>query len=242
MIPLDPQVSRARRALVLKVAAGLVVVAAIGLFLLRDADPRDLLREGLDFIRGFGPAAFFLAMAILPALGCPVSVFTLSAGPIFGAQLGLPLVLALSAASLAVNLAFSYWIARYALRPWVEWLFTWLGYPLPQAAAEDRLSLAVLVRVTPGPPYFLQSFVLGLAGIPFGLYMAVSWLISTPYAFAFILFGDSLAQGRGKVALLAVSLFIALTVGIQFVRRHFARLRQVRENSAQPRMDANSRE
>jgi uncharacterized membrane protein YdjX (TVP38/TMEM64 family) len=220
--PPDP---RARRALLLKLGLGAVVVGVGAVFLLRGADPRAWLEQLLATIRGFGPAAFFSAMALLPAFGCPLTVFTLTAGPVFGATLGLPAVLSLAAGAIAANLALTYWLARYGFRPWIEWLFVWLGYRLPQVSEENETALTVLLRVTPGPPFVLQSYLLGLAGVAFRLYMLVSWPISTAYAIAFILFGDSLAQGKGKVALLAVSLFIALTVGVQFLRRHYARRR-----------------
>jgi uncharacterized membrane protein YdjX (TVP38/TMEM64 family) len=216
---------RARRALLIKLGVVVLVGAGAAAFLLRGADPRQWLEETLSLIRSFGPAAFFAAMAVLPALGCPLSIFTLTAGPVFGPTLGLPLVLSLAAGAIAVNLALSYWLARYGFRPWIEWLFTRLGYRLPQVSSANELALTVLVRVTPGPPFVLQSFLLGLAGVAFRIYMLVSWPISTAYAIAFILFGDSLAQGKGKVALLSVSLLIALTVGVQFLRRHYARKR-----------------
>ncbi len=218
---------RARRALLVKLALAGAVVAVTAVLLLRGADPRPWLQELLALIRGFGPVAFFGAMAVLPSLGCPLSVFTLTAGPVFGPTLGLPLVLSLAGAAIAANLALSYWLARYGFRPWIEWLFTRLGYRLPQISAENELALTVLVRVTPGPPFVLQSYLLGLAGVAFRIYLLVSWPISTAYAIAFILFGDSLAQGKGKVALLSISLLIALTVGVQFLRRHFARKREL---------------
>lgn len=223
MVQPDPKVSRERRMLALKVVAVFAVLGLGGLFMLRGLDVKALYNQGLDLVRGFGPGAFFSVMAILPAIGCPITIFTLSVGPIFGEQLGLPLILLLSGCAILFNLAFAYWLARYALRPWVEWLFTWLGYSLPQVATADQLSLAVLVRVTPGPPYFVQNIILGLMGVPFGLYMMVSGSICIVLSFGIILFGDSLAQGKGKVALLSVLLIVALSFGIKFLRRHFAR-------------------
>lgn len=211
--------------LALKVLVVLGVAGVAGLLMLRGIDLRGYYEQGLTLIRGFGPVAFFAAMAILPAIGCPITIFTISVGPIFGAQLGLPLILAISAGVIAFNLAFAYWLARFALRPWVQALFGWLGYRLPEVATGDRLSLAVLVRVTPGPPYFVQNFILGLVGVPFGLYMAVSGLICISFSFGFILFGDSLAQGKGKVVLLSISLLVALSFGVKFVRGYFSRRR-----------------
>ncbi len=206
-----------------KLAAAGAVVAGVALMLLQGVDVKALFHQALEFIRGLGPVTFFAAMAVLPSFGCPLTAFTLSALPVFGGELGAPTVVGLALASIAVNLAFSYWLARYALRPWVEKLLAWMGYTLPQVATEDRLGLLVLVRVTPGPPYALQNFVLGMTAIPFGLYMAVSMAIVSVYSAAFILFGDALAHGRGKMIFLAASLFIAFSVGVKFLRRHYQR-------------------
>lgn len=210
-------------ALLFKLAVAGVLLLGVVVLVLQGIDLKGLFERGVEFIRSLGPVTFFAAMAVLPAFGCPLTAFTLSAGPVFGAQLGMPLVVALSLLSLAVNLALAYWLSRYALRPWVERLLTWLGYTLPQVAKEDQLGLIVLVRVTPGPPYPLQNFVLGLTAMPFGLYMALSWLFVSAYSTAFILFGDALMHGRGKMAFLAISLFVAFTVGVKFIRRHYQR-------------------
>ncbi len=210
-------------ALLLKLAIMGVALLGVVVLLLQGVDLKALFARGIDFIRSLGPATFFTAMAVLPAFGCPLTAFTLSAGPVFGAQLGMPLVVVLSLVSIAVNLAFAYWLSRYALRPLAERLLKWLGYTLPQVAKEDQLGLIVLVRVTPGPPYPLQNFVLGLTAMPFGLYMALSWVFVSAYSLAFIFFGDALMHGRGKMAFLAVSLFIAFSVGVKFLRRHYQR-------------------
>jgi len=176
---------------------------------------------GLAQVRGAGPVTFFASMAVLPAFGCPFSVFTLTAGPVFAPSLGMVSVLGLTLLSVALNLALSYWLAARALRPVLVRLVAWLGYTLPRARVQDSGSLVFLVRVTPGPPFFLQSYLLGLAGIPFRIYFAISWLISGAYACAFVLFGDAVVHGHGKRVMLAVGIFAVLTVGVQWLRRRF---------------------
>lgn len=188
----------------------------------QDISFREAAEQGVMWVRGLGAPMFFLAMALLPAIGCPLSVFTLTAGPVFAPSLGLPAVLLLVWLTLAANLALTYWLARYALRPWLEKLCDWLGYTLPQAAPEDQRGLVVLVRVTPGPPYVLQSYLLGLAGISFPTYFLISWVITSSYACAFVLLGDALMKGHGRTALIAISLFAAITAGVQLLRRRYA--------------------
>lgn len=189
-------------------------------------DLRGLVDRGLTQVREMGAVTFFALMAVLPALGCPLTVFTLTAGPVFAPTLGMPMVLLLVWLSLALNLALSYWLARHALRPWLARLMSWLGYTVPEVKASDHRGMVILVRVTPGPPYVLQSYLLGLAGIPFGTYFFISWVISSLYACAFVLFGDALMQGRGKMVLVAVGLLAALTVGVQLLRRHYRRRKE----------------
>lgn len=185
------------------------------------------LRESLDWVlarvRSLGPVAFFGLMALLPALGAPLSLFTLTAGPVFAPVLGLPVVILLSLLSLAVNLSLTYALARWFLRPWVERLCVWLGFTIPEVADVDQCSLVILVRVTPGPPYPLQNYLLGMAKIPFPTYFVISWVVVSAYACGFIVFGDALAQGKGRGAVLGASLLIALTVGIRFLRRWMQR-------------------
>jgi len=181
---------------------------------------------GLAQVRCAGPLTFFASMAVLPAFGCPFSVFTLTAGPVFGPSLGMPLVLGLTLLGVALNLALSYWLAARALRPTLARLVAWLGYTLPKARAQDYRSLVFLVRVTPGPPFFLQSYLLGLAGIPFRIYFLISWLISGLYACAFVLFGDAVVHGHGKRVMLAVGLFAVLTVSVQWLRRRYRSQRE----------------
>lgn len=214
---------RPNRSLLLKLIAGLVVVLVAAVLAARGLDLKALLAQSLELIRGAGPVAFFTAMAVLPALGAPQMAFALTAGPVFGPTLGLGPVIGLALFALTVNMALSYFLARRALRPLLEALFKRLGYPLPRAAPGDEFDLIVLLRVTPGVPFPVQNYLLGLAEVPFGQYLLVSFLIQGPLNAAFILFGDALLHGKGKVALIALSLILALMAATQLVRKHYGK-------------------
>lgn len=214
----------ARRLPWLKLGLLALACAAGAWLVLRGVDPRPWIERGLGLIRGLGPAPFFAAMTVLPAFGCPLTAFTLTAGPVFARELGMPAVVALSLASIAANLALSYWVSRYALRPTIGRLLRWLGYnPPPRVTPENRLGVLVLVRVAPGPPYALQNFVLGIVEVPFRLYMGVSWVIVSAYSTAFILFGDALVHGRGEMAVWAIGLLAACMVGVNLLRKYYQR-------------------
>ena len=216
---------RPNRALLLKLAAAGAVVLVGAVLVARGLDLKGLLAQGLGLIRQAGPTTFFLAMALLPAVGAPVSAFTLSAGPVFGPALGLGWVLGLALAAITFNMTVSYWLARRAFRPLVEKICGRLGYRLPRAAPGDELDLIVLLRVTPGVPFPAQNYLLGLADVPFGKYLLVSCAIQWPMNAAFILFGDALLHGRGKVALVVLGVILALAAGSQLVRKHYGKKR-----------------
>jgi uncharacterized membrane protein YdjX (TVP38/TMEM64 family) len=214
---------RPNRALLLKLAAALVVLLVAAVLVARGVDLKGLVGRGLDLIRGAGPTAFFLGMALLPACGVPQLTFALTAGPAYGEKLGMPLVIGLSCAALTFNLLLTYFLARRALRPLLERLVVRLGYKLPQVESGDATDLIVILRVTPGIPFFVQNYLAGLANVPFGKYVFISCLIAWPLNFAFILFGDALLHGKGRVALVAICLLLALTAATHMVRKHYGR-------------------
>jgi uncharacterized membrane protein YdjX (TVP38/TMEM64 family) len=214
---------RKNRTLFLKLGAGALVLLVAAVLVARGLDLEGMVQRGLDLIRNAGPVAFFIAMALLPAVGAPILAFSLSAGPVFGERLGIGTVIALSLLALLINMALTYFLASRALRPLLEKLFVRLGYKLPKVEAGDATDLIILLRVTPGIPFCVQNYLLGLARVPFGKYLLISCGFMWAFNIAIILFGDALLNGRGKVAFLALSLFLALTVATHLVRKHLSR-------------------
>jgi uncharacterized membrane protein YdjX (TVP38/TMEM64 family) len=219
--------ARPNRALLLKLAVVAAVVVVAALLLARGYDLKGLFQQGLGVIRDAGPAVFFTAMALLPAVGAPLLFFSLTAGSVFGPQLGLPLVMVLSLSAIALNMALSYVLASRAFRPLLESLVKRLGYRLPQVDSGDATDLIVLLRVTPGVPFPAQNYLLGLAGVPFVRYLVVSCLIQLPINGAVIFFGEALLHGKGKIALVSLLLLLALMTGAHLVRKHYSAKKNV---------------
>ncbi len=216
-----------RRRMVLLVAGGVVALALGAVVASMPAERlgavKDMVGGAVEWVRALGAGWFFLAFALLPAVGFPVSVFALSAGTLFGPTLGLPTVLALAGLCMAVSMSISYGLARYAVRPWVTRLLGYVGYRVPVVPPEKQKMFTVLVRITPGPPYVFQSFLLGLAGVPFWMYLWISWGICTVNVCLVIVFGDALAQGKGKVALLALAGVVVVVAAVKLVRGRMAK-------------------
>lgn len=206
----------------IKLAVAGVMLAAGGLLVLRGVDVRGLVEQGMNLVRGAGPVAFFSAMALTPAVGVPATVFTLTAGPAFGPQLGIGWVIVLCMVAVLINVTLTHFLAQRALRPVLEKLLARLGYQLPQVAPENMTDLAVILRVTPGSPFPVQNYLLGLAGVPLARNLLVVFLVQLFYMPAFVLFGDALQHGKGKMAMIAIGLLAAAVAVTHLLRKRYA--------------------
>lgn len=215
--------SRGNKGLLIKLGLVAVVAVVVAVLLLRGVDLKGLSHQTMDYIRTAGPWVFFAAMALLPAIGAPLSVFCLAAGPAFGNQLGLGGILACAAAAILVNILLTYWLARYAFRPLLERWLSKLGYKIPVVDKEDQLEVTILVRITPGPPFFVQSYLLGLAQIPFRKYILPSFLAPMFNVTGIVMFGDAIAQGKAKWAVMGIALVVAAGLGVHMLRKHYAK-------------------
>ncbi len=224
--PVDAPVTAARRRMLLVklAAAALVLLVGAGL-VARGYDIKGAIEQGLALVRSAGPTVFFLGMALLPAVGAPQMAFTLTAGPLFSAQLGTPAVVLLALAAMTFNMVLSYWMASRVLRPVLEALFKRLGYKIPQVEKGDETGLIVLLRVTPGIPFPVQNYLLGLARASFGRYLLISLAIQGPLNAAFVIFGDALKSGKGMIAFYGVSVIVVLLIGTTLLRKHYGKKR-----------------
>lgn len=211
---------------ILKLAIVGVVLAIVGLVALREiglARLVELFDQFVAMIRDMGPWVFFTAMTILPAMGAPLMAFNLVAGEAFAPQMTMPGVIVTVAAAIAANLALTYWLARYALRPLLTRLVERYGYSVPRVTRQNALTVTLLVRLTPGPPYFLQGYLLGLAEVPLRLFMIVSWLAVVPLAVSAVVLGKAAREGHlGKIGIV-LGVMVLVVVGVQFVRRKVAK-------------------
>lgn len=164
----------------------------------------------MQWMENARPLPFFLAMAILPAIGAPLTPFFLLAGAAFGVTVGIVGTML----ALAVNLTICYRLGRGRLRRRLVRLLERFEYELPDFDASARRSIrstvrfTTLVKVTPGPPGFVKNYALGVSRVPFGIYFVLSMLLSGAYAAALIVLGESLFEhqlGTGTLAILVVA-------------------------------------
>ncbi|MGN6110920.1 MAG: hypothetical protein ACTHU0_37815 [Kofleriaceae bacterium] len=164
----------------------------------------------VDWMRSARPLPFFIALAVLPALGAPITPLFLAAGATFGIHVGL----IGTALALAANLALCYWIARSRLRGPLEALLRRFGHALPDFRAPGRSALrwTLALKLAPGLPGFVKNYGLGAAGVPFPLYFGLSMLITGAYAAALVVLGESLFEhevGRSVAVAVAIAAVVA---------------------------------
>jgi uncharacterized membrane protein YdjX (TVP38/TMEM64 family) len=211
--------SPAKRKLLIRLVVLLVVALVAGVLLLRGIHLSQWVERGMAVIRDAGPLVFFLAMALLPAVGVPLMFFTLVAGEAFAAQLTLGGVLAITLVVVAFNLALTYWLARRAVHPLLERLLQRFGYSVPRVTPENALSITLLVRLTPGPPYSFQCYLLGLAAVPFRTYLVTSWICLLPWVIGAVVLGRGAFNGNLKMVLIGFGVLVAAGAVVQVVRR-----------------------
>ena len=185
------------------------------------------LRAGVDtvmaLLRTAGPGLFFTGMALLPLVGFPLAPFTFAAGPVFAPQLGVVAVIACALGAVTVNVALGYWISARALRPLMQRLMQALGRTLPQVTASSGWQLTLFVRVIPGTPFFVQSYLLGIARVPFLTYLTISVAVMAAFIVGTILAGDAWMRGD-RTVLIASGLGCALAgLGMHLLRKKIMR-------------------
>lgn len=213
---------RARRKLpILKLVFLGVALGAAALFFLKGVDYVTLGNRAMALIRGLGPWTFFAAVAVLPALGAPLTAFTIIAGEAFAPLMTLPGAMGATLVAIIGNLALTYWLARYALRPILAKLAERYGYKVPRVTKANALSVTLVFRLTPGIPFFVQSYILGLAEVPFGLYMVVSWLCNLPMAVAAMVLGKGVFNGNFRMVGIGIFVLLVATLAIHWLRRRY---------------------
>lgn len=202
-----------------------LAVVVAGIWLAHAFGFAALVQRTVEYLRTMGAPVFFLAMATLPAFGFPLLPFAIAAGPAFAPELGVAGVIGCAVGAVAMNVALSYVVAARLLRGPVHAVVRRFGYVPPVLDPRQGWLVTLLVRVVPGPPFWVQSYALGLLRVPFRAYLVVSTLVPAGYLSAAILLGDAVLQGRPRQALLAAAVFGVAAAGFALTRRWLAHSR-----------------
>ncbi len=174
--------------------------------------------EICDYLGDSEPWVFFTAFVILPLWGFPVFPFYFIAAELYGRVPGILLV----GTSLMVHLVVVFWIASRLFRGLITNLISRSRYHLPQIPSSEYVKITFVLRITPGIPFFVQNYLLGLGGITFRVFFFVSWPIQFLWGIAFILLGESAFEGNLSIGLMSVCFIIALAIITKIVRDRLA--------------------
>jgi uncharacterized membrane protein YdjX (TVP38/TMEM64 family) len=221
-----PAVQPSRRRLAkrrLSLAITLAVLGAGLAFLVVKTGLLETFNAVIFHLREAGPVVFFVAMALLPAAGFPLMAFTIAAGPVFSPTLGAGWVILWSLSAVIINLLLTYWLADRAIRPLVTRVLAYFDFRLPDHLVASAWQLSLIVRLTPGPPFWVQSYLLGLVRVPLVPYLTVSLGVVAGYIVALVWGGDAIASGNGRLALAAIGVLAVSAAALQLLRKRTAR-------------------
>ncbi|MCB1229303.1 MAG: VTT domain-containing protein [Verrucomicrobiae bacterium] len=172
--------------------------------------------------------ALFLGLVILPSLPIPMSALLLIASAVWGPTWQ---CCALVLLALALNLTWSYWVAAYPARNLIEKFLARTRFKIPSPSTADQVQLILLLRLTPGIPFFLHNYILGFLRPPFVLYLALSIVLSGAVAVGIVLTGGALFKGEGKMALFGAFFLVLAVLVVRLVRKRILRKTSAREDS-----------
>lgn len=171
------------------------------------------VQELMAWLEQINPVFLLPVIAVLPTFGVPVSPFLVLLGYYYGAVEGM--VIALCA--IAVNDTITYWLARLFLRGPILRLLERRKIKVPVVPENEQIRVVALVRITPGTPLFVQSYLLGLADIPYVRYLLVSLPIQALHLCGFVVLGGSIFEGTTGTIVFGVSFLIALVIILRIV-------------------------
>ncbi|HQU08372.1 MAG: hypothetical protein B7X06_00110 [Verrucomicrobia bacterium 21-51-4] len=174
----------------------------------------DAVREFLENVIRIHPSFFLIALALLPALGMPISPICVLGAAIYG----VPMALTFGFFGVVLNLLLTYFLSTQLIRAWLVQFLAKRGHHVWAVPAGDGWRAVLLVRFMPVIPVAVQSYLLGLAGVPFKPFFWVSLPIETLYMAAFVMTAGSFFEGNWTYFALGVSLLIVVVLFAQMIR------------------------
>lgn len=162
------------------------------------------------------PLVLFVALVFLPGLPIPTSALLFTAGVVWRQQ---PVMAcSLCVLAMALNLTWTYWLAAGPARKLVEKMLAASSFRIPDLPQGNHLKLILVMKLTPGIPFFVQNYVLGFLRAPFHLYLPISILCNGIIGTGVVLSGVGLADGKLMPAITGVSLIALGVVLTQLIR------------------------
>lgn len=202
-------------------AAGCIVMAAL-LCLVRQlgysyGDIVPLINTTIEYISNY-PFLAYLAVLLAGGLPIPLSPVLILAAVLFTNRYGMPVALLLCYSAMVLNMIWTYFLSAYPMRRVFEKIIQKFASKFPEIPEEHKSRVALIIRITPGIPFFLQNYFLGVSRVPFGKYLLISVVIQAFYTSAFVIGGGAIFEGKAGLAIAAFSILIVFGVIVSWLR------------------------
>ncbi len=169
----------------------------------------------LGFFRELGLVGFYAGFVLLTLVGIPSTPFYLLGGAVFPLWQNLLGV----AVAIVLHFAIAYWLSHKVLRKPIRRFLDRRGIRLPEVRPDNEMRVTLLVKFAPGFPMFLKSYILGVAGVSFRVFMVVSCFSTFVFATAFLTLGRSAMEGSTGFLLGGIAILIFATALLRVIRR-----------------------
>jgi uncharacterized membrane protein YdjX (TVP38/TMEM64 family) len=210
------------------IGAGVLLLAiGLGWYLLPLGMWLGELREWVVGLGWLGAAVFAASYIGAVVLLAPGALLTIAAGLAYGFW-GLPI--ALIAATAGASLAFlvARHLARDSVRRAIETRRDTAA--IDRAIAAEGWKIVLLLRLSPVVPFNLQNYLFGVTAVPFGPYVAATFVGIAPATTVFVTIGAlgnaSLDPAGGRWALLGGGLIATVAAIVLVMRKTRALLRE----------------
>jgi uncharacterized membrane protein YdjX (TVP38/TMEM64 family) len=199
--------SRRQVALALVAALALAALAGFVLHEIGVAHVKSLLLSAKAWCATVNPLLFVLIFAIMPYVGVPTSALYVLAGSAYGPWRALGWCWL----GLLLNIILGYLIGSWLRGPISRWLER-QGRKLPDVPSSETWKLILLTRILPGPPLVVQNLLLAVAGVPFPIYLLISFPVQMLFGFGFVFTGGAIFSGSTGLLITGVCALVALTL------------------------------
>lgn len=190
-----------------------IITAAVGLgvlFYFLDIPDIAQLREAATRYGAWFPLTFTLGYVIFTQFPLPRTIWTVSAGILFGPWKGL----ILSLGALTISAALSLLIVRKLLGGWIRPHLTHPAVFKINAHLERRSWLAIAsLRMVAGVPFSLLNYVAALTPVKLSHFTLATLIGSIPTTALGVFFGDALTGHTSPGIVIAFVAFAAIGVG-----------------------------
>lgn len=169
-----------------------------------------------DQIRTWPAIPFFVAVALLPLIGFPISPLFIAAGVKFGVAWAIPF----SLAALAVNLVIAHWISTKLLHGFIQRMAQNWNYTIPRISRKKAAKWVLVVRIS-GAPLAMQNYILGLGNAPFWPYLLVSLAVQSVFVILTIVLGEAILSGHFEKAFWGLGLLVIAFLTVSYLRTRY---------------------